>query len=93
VKRASAGSGRAPVASGTGAEAPAAAGYVGAAAVLLGWRWSYRATRAEARAWAGRRGRAGGRREWRRRRFLGGGGYAYASERERRQNEPTRAIC
>jgi hypothetical protein len=64
VKRAPAGSGRAPVASGTGAEAPAAAGFVGAAPVLLGRWWSYRATGAEARARAGHRGRVGGRREW-----------------------------
>jgi hypothetical protein len=58
VKRAPAGSRRASVASGTGAEAPAAAGCVGAAPVLLGRRWSYQATGAEARA--GRRGRG----EW-----------------------------
>jgi hypothetical protein len=32
--------------------------------VLLGRRWSYRETRAEARARAGRQGGAGGRREW-----------------------------
>jgi hypothetical protein len=87
VKRAPAGSVRAPVASGTGAEAPAAAGCVEAAPVLLGRRWSYRATGAEARARAGHRGGAGGHREllgrqWSyratavaaRRRFLGGGG-------------------
>jgi hypothetical protein len=61
VKRAPAGSGRATVASGTGADAPAAAGGDGAAPVLLGRRWSYRATWAEARARAGRRGGAGGR--------------------------------
>jgi hypothetical protein len=105
VKRASVGSGRAPVASETGAEAPAAAGGVGAALVLLGRRWSYRAMWAEARARAGRRGGAGGRQERlgrrcrvtaaaagrrRRRRWLGSGGYA-CEERERRQNEPTRA--
>jgi hypothetical protein len=63
VKRAPAVSGRAPVASGTGAEAPAAAGGVRVAPVLLRRRWSYRATWAEARARAGRRGGAGGRRE------------------------------
>ena len=88
MKRAPAGSGRAPVASGTGAEAPTVDGCVGAAPVLLGRRWSYRATGAEARARAGRRGGAGGRWEllgqrWsyrattarrRRQRFLGGGG-------------------
>jgi hypothetical protein len=64
VKRAPTGSGRAPVASETGAEAPAAAGSVGAAPVLLGRRWSYRATGAEARVgvWGG--GGGGGRREW-----------------------------
>jgi hypothetical protein len=103
MKRTPTGSGRAPVASRTGPEAPAAAGGVGAAPALLGWRWRYRATGAEARVRAGHRGGAGGRREWlgrrcrtaaaRRRwwwRFLSGGGYAYASEPERRQNEPTR---
>jgi hypothetical protein len=63
VKRAPAGSGRAPVASGTGAEALAAAGGVGVAPMLLGRRQSYRATWAKARARAGRRGGAGGRRE------------------------------
>jgi hypothetical protein len=52
------------VASRTGAEAPVAVGCVGAAPVLLGRRWSYRATGAEARAWARHRGGAGGRREW-----------------------------
>jgi hypothetical protein len=98
VKRAPTGSGRAPVASETGAEAPAAAGGVGAAPVLLGRRWSYRATGAEARGGAGREvagsglgGGAGRRQRWQRRLLGGGGGYAYASERERRQNEPTRA--
>jgi hypothetical protein len=54
-----AGSGWAPVASGMGAKAPATAGCVGAAPVLLGRRWSYRATGAEARA-SGRGGRSSG---------------------------------
>jgi hypothetical protein len=63
VKRVPEGSGRAPVASGTEVEAPAAAGCIGAAPVLLERRWSYRATGAEARARAGRRGGARGRRE------------------------------
>jgi hypothetical protein len=51
------------VASGTGAEAPAAASCVGAAPMLLGRRWSYQAMGAEARAQARRRGETGGRRE------------------------------
>jgi hypothetical protein len=63
VKRAPAGSGRAPVALGTGAEAPAAKGGVGAALVLLGRRWSCRSTWAEDRARAGRWDGAGGPRE------------------------------
>jgi hypothetical protein len=53
VKRAPAGSGRAPVASGTGAEAPAALGCVGAAPGASGW--SRRRPRARARARARRR--------------------------------------
>jgi hypothetical protein len=60
VKRASAGSGRAPVASGTGAEARAGAGCVGAAPVASGW--SRRRPWARAQM-AGCRGGAGGRRE------------------------------
>jgi hypothetical protein len=90
VKRAPTGSGRVPVASGTGAEAPAAASGVRAAPVLLGRRWSYQAMGAEARARAGRRGGRSPGVAWAV--VPGGdGGYAYASERERRQNEPTRA--
>jgi hypothetical protein len=61
VKRASAGSGLAPVASGTGAEAPAGAGCVWTAPVASGM--SRRRPRARARARAGRRGGARGRRE------------------------------
>jgi hypothetical protein len=91
VKRAPAGSGRAPVALGKGAEAPAAVGGVGVAPVLLGRRWSCRSTWTEDRARAGRRDGAGGpreklgRRAGRRRRLLGdGGGYARATgEREK----------
>jgi hypothetical protein len=44
------------VASGTGAEAPAAAGGVGAAPVSLGRRWSCRSRRGWARAGASGRG-------------------------------------
>jgi hypothetical protein len=59
------------VASGTGAEAPAAAGSVGAAPVSLGRRWSCRSTRwcrlggggVAGRVRAGRRDGAGGPRE------------------------------
>jgi hypothetical protein len=59
VKRAPAGSGQAPVASGMGVEAPAAVGCVGAALVVSGW--SRRRPRARARARAGRRdGRSSG---------------------------------
>jgi hypothetical protein len=78
VKRALVGSGRAPVASGTGVEAWAGAGCVGVAPVASGW--SQRRPRARARA-AGCRGRAGGRREalGRRRRHL-----AAAAARRRR---------
>jgi hypothetical protein len=53
VKRAPAGSRRASVASGTGAEVPAAAGGVGAAPMAS--RWSRRRPRARARARAARR--------------------------------------
>jgi hypothetical protein len=91
VKRVPAGSGRASVASGTGAEAPAAAGGVGAAPVLLVRRWICQSTWTEDRARAGHRDGAGGPREklgrrcwataavawrWQQRRGLGGGGYA-----------------
>jgi hypothetical protein len=89
VKRAPAGSGRALVASGTGEEAPEAAGCVGAAPVASGWlRWR--------RARAARRGGRGGRRaravlgrwwsnltaaaaESRRREVYGGGGGGLAA--------------
>jgi hypothetical protein len=69
------------VASGTGAEARAGAGCVGAAPVTSGW--SRRRPRARARARAGRRGGAGGRWETlgRRRRHL----VAAAEARRRRQ--------
>jgi hypothetical protein len=60
VKRAPAGSGRAPVALGTGAEARAGAGCVEAAPMASGW--SQRRPMAHARA-AGRRVGAGGHRE------------------------------
>jgi hypothetical protein len=53
VKRAPVGSGRASVASATGAEAPAAAGCVGAAPMASGW--SRRRPRVRARARAARR--------------------------------------
>jgi hypothetical protein len=98
VKRAPARSGRVPVASGTGAEAPAAAGDVGAAPVLLGRRWSCRSTWAEDRARAGRRDGARGLRErigrqcratvaaWARRRRL-----RMRAMGETERNEPTRA--
>jgi hypothetical protein len=80
VKRALAGSGLAPVASGTGAEAPAGAGCVGTAPMASGM--SRRRPRARARARAGREV-AGS--------CLGGGGWSYASDgREDRENEPTR---
>jgi hypothetical protein len=61
VKRAPAGSGLAPVASGMGAEAPADASCVGMAPVVSGV--SRRRPWARARARARRRGGAGGRRE------------------------------
>jgi hypothetical protein len=80
VKRTPAGSGRVPVASGTGTEAPAAAGGVGAAPVSLGRRWSCRSTWTEDRARAGRRDGAGGPRPpgetWA---VLGGGGGSSAA--------------
>jgi hypothetical protein len=59
VKRAPAGSGRAPVASGTRAEAPAATGGVGASPVASGW--SRRQPWARARARTTRRDRTRGR--------------------------------
>jgi hypothetical protein len=58
VKRASTGSRRTPVVSGTGADAWAGARCVRAAPVASGW--SQKRPQARARA-AGRRGRAGGR--------------------------------
>ena len=78
VNRAPAGSGRASVASGTGAEARAGAVCVGVALVASGW--SRRWPRARARA-AGRRGGAGGRREalGRRRWLVDGHGGSFAA--------------
>jgi hypothetical protein len=62
-------------------------GCVGAALVLLGRCWSYRATGAEARARARRRGRAGGRREWLGRRCRAAAAmHTRASGRENRMN-------
>jgi hypothetical protein len=60
MKQAPTGSGRAPMVSGTGAEAPAGAGCIGAAPVASGW--SRRRPRARAQVRAGHRGGAGGRR-------------------------------
>jgi hypothetical protein len=93
-----------PMASGTGAEAPAAAGGVGAAPVSLRRRWSCQSTWTEDRARAGRRDGAGGpqerlgrcwattaaRRRWWRRRGLGGGGYACERETERNETDAGR---
>jgi hypothetical protein len=80
VKQAPAGSGRAPVASGTGAEARAGAGCVGAALVMSGW--SRRRPRAHARA-AGREvagSRLGGAGSTlRRRQLVVGGGDSFAA--------------
>jgi hypothetical protein len=75
---------RAPVASGTGAEALAAAGGVRAAPVLLGRRWSYRTMWVEDRARAGRRDGAGGRRERLGRRCRATAAAAWASRRRLR---------
>jgi hypothetical protein len=63
VKRTPAGSGRAPVASGKGAEDPVAADGVRAAPVSLGRWWSCRSMWTEDRARAGRRNGARGPRE------------------------------
>jgi hypothetical protein len=81
------------VASGTGAEAPAAAGGVEAAPVSLGRRWSCRSTWTEDRVRAGRRDGAGGPRErlglcwstaaWARRRRL----RMRAGEKERNETD------
>jgi hypothetical protein len=81
VKRAPAGSGRVPVASGMGAEAWAGARCVGAAPVASGW--SRRRPRVCARA-AGRRGMAGGRRELLGRRWRQLSAVATARRRRRR---------
>jgi hypothetical protein len=86
VKRAPAGSGRVPVASGTGAEALAAMGCVWVAPMALGW--SRMLPQARARAWAARRDVPGhrlclgGGGETLRRRSLDDSGLAFGCGRE-----------
>jgi hypothetical protein len=84
------GSGLAPVASGTGAEAPAGAGCVGTAPVAS--EWSRRRPRARPRARAGRRGGRSPGVAWAAVETPGGGGWSCerASGRDR-ENESMRA--